>query len=272
MNANELDTAEQWLSHVRFLGGPPMEEMHFLTAGALLQAYILHARGQERPGAGTAGPDGRAGILAAVSPRNRACVARISLGHRGADESPRVVQDVEHADAPLALLRQEEERCCSRVCASHKLRVRKPCASWHPGKHRLKHRCACARHWRSCSFEALAHFAQAHLPEAKQTLLSVLTRTNGKGYQRLFLDEGRTMETLLKNIGARATRGTPDSSVRTLLHAFAQEYGAEETASPGKTPCWLEPLSPQEQRVLRLLVAGQTYDEIARNWSSPQHH
>jgi LuxR family transcriptional regulator, maltose regulon positive regulatory protein len=33
--------------------------------------------------------------------------------------------------------------------------------------------------------EALAHFAQAQLPEAKQILLSVLTRTNGKGYQPL---------------------------------------------------------------------------------------
>ena len=261
---NELDTAEQWLSHVRFLGGPPMEEMHFLTAGALLQAYILHARGQSASAQELL--DQMA--VRALSPQFlreiRACAARISLATGELTKASEWSRAVEHADAPLALLRQEEEAlllarlCIAQAQSEEALRILAPWKAQAETQMRLRSTLEILL------LEALAYFAQAQLPEAKQTLLSVLTRTNGKGYQRLFLDEGRVMETLLKTVAPELREASLISFVRTLLHAFAQEDGAEETSSSRKDALLLEPLSPQEQRVLRLLVAGQTYDEIAQ--------
>jgi LuxR family maltose regulon positive regulatory protein len=261
---NELDTAEQWLSHVRFLGGPPMEEMHFLTAGALLQASILHARGQSASAQELL--DQMA--VQARSPQFlreiRACVARISLATGELTKASEWSRTVENADAPLALLRQEEEAlllarlCIAQAQGEEALRILAPWKAQAETQMRLRSTLEILL------LEALAYFAQAQLPEAKQTLLSVLTRTNGKGYQRLFLDEGWVMETLLKTVAPELREAPLISFVRTLLHAFAQEYGEEEMSSSRKDALLLEPLSPQEQRVLRLLVAGQTYDEIAQ--------
>ncbi|GHO71713.1 hypothetical protein KSC_106050 [Ktedonobacter sp. SOSP1-52] len=58
-----------------------------------------------------------------------------------------------------------------------------------------------------------------------------------------------------------------NSYVRTLLYAFAQEAGRQpvkETPDAEGRPVLIEPLSAQERRVLRLLVAGQSNPEIAR--------
>jgi LuxR family maltose regulon positive regulatory protein len=49
--------------------------------------------------------------------------------------------------------------------------------------------------------------------------------------------------------------------IRSLLRAFAHERSASTSAT---TPALIEPLSPQERRVLRLLVAGRSNPEIAR--------
>lgn len=57
------------------------------------------------------------------------------------------------------------------------------------------------------------------------------------------------------------------SYVRRLLAAFAQKTfsPAQQRTSADDSPLRAqEPLSPQEVRVLRLLVAGSTYAEIAR--------
>jgi LuxR family maltose regulon positive regulatory protein len=52
--------------------------------------------------------------------------------------------------------------------------------------------------------------------------------------------------------------------VRALLYAFARQ-GLEHRVSPSSTSAQLyEPLSPQEQRVLRLLAAGRSNPEIAQ--------
>ncbi|WP_307813387.1 LuxR C-terminal-related transcriptional regulator [Ktedonobacter sp. SOSP1-52] len=85
--------------------------------------------------------------------------------------------------------------------------------------------------------------------------------------QRLFLDEGPAMETLLKTLLPALHETSLISFVRTLLHAIALERAllyTEETSHARKGSLLLEPLSSQEQRVLRLLVAGRSNPEIAR--------
>ena len=51
--------------------------------------------------------------------------------------------------------------------------------------------------------------------------------------------------------------------VRTLLRAFASKQGKAQISPAENASLPLEPLSPQEQRVLRLLAAGRSNPEIA---------
>jgi LuxR family maltose regulon positive regulatory protein len=88
---------------------------------------------------------------------------------------------------------------------------------------------------------ALAHFRQNNVRVARQILQEVLPVARSKGYQRLFLDEGESMAALFRACGEEQG-----------------EHPALTASSPG-----IEPLSVQEQRVLRLFVAGLSKAEIA---------
>jgi ATP/maltotriose-dependent transcriptional regulator MalT len=88
---------------------------------------------------------------------------------------------------------------------------------------------------------ALAHFRQNNLRMACQILHEMLPTARSKGYQRLFLDEG--------------------DSMAALFRACGEEQG-EQPALTASSPV-IEPLSVQEQRVLRLFVAGLSKAEIA---------
>jgi LuxR family maltose regulon positive regulatory protein len=60
------------------------------------------------------------------------------------------------------------------------------------------------------------------------------------------------------------TREAPlAASMRGLLLAFAQGRAGRDALSPSASAPLIEPLSPQEQRVLRLLSAGRSNPEIA---------
>jgi len=107
---------------------------------------------------------------------------------------------------------------------------------------------------------AQAHASEQHMQEAKQALAEALALAYPAGYQRLFLDEREPMASLLKAV-LPDVRGKPLATyLRSLLRAFAHEHSASVSAA---TPALIEPLSPQERRVLRLLVAGRSNPEIA---------
>jgi LuxR family maltose regulon positive regulatory protein len=111
---------------------------------------------------------------------------------------------------------------------------------------------------------ALAHAARKDVREAKQTLLRALGIAQPQGFQRLFLDEGEPITALLQAILADLGEGALAGYVRGLLRAMGQGR-TEPTATPPPDQGWLlEPLSEQEQRVLRLLAAGLTNPEIAQ--------
>jgi LuxR family maltose regulon positive regulatory protein len=112
---------------------------------------------------------------------------------------------------------------------------------------------------------ALVHFTHKNLPQARQALREALVLAQTEGYQRLFLDEGETLATLLRAVLLDMREEPLLSYVRSLLLAFAQQQAEQQhDTSPHSTPALLiEPLSPQEQRVLRLLAAGRSNPEIA---------
>jgi LuxR family maltose regulon positive regulatory protein len=92
-------------------------------------------------------------------------------------------------------------------------------------------------------------------------LKEALTLAQTAGYQRLFLDEGAEMSALLKGMVSEVRAPLQVAYLRTLLHGFSTVQPSPTTASGDDV---LEPLSPQERRVLGLLVAGRTNPEIAR--------
>ncbi len=110
---------------------------------------------------------------------------------------------------------------------------------------------------------ALAHYAAGDLIEARQELARALTLGHKKGFRRLFLDEGLRMAALLRETLPALANRALNLYGATLLQLFPHEAAS---ASPVKNEIapLVEPLSQQEARVLKLLAAGLSNGEIAR--------
>ncbi|WP_165423011.1 LuxR C-terminal-related transcriptional regulator [Ktedonosporobacter rubrisoli] len=107
---------------------------------------------------------------------------------------------------------------------------------------------------------ALAYAANNQRQEARKVLRDVVAAASSEGYQRLFLDEGEALASLLQAILPSVHDGLQSSYLQHLLRAFAQQ----RTASNAPRAADLnEPLSLQEQRVLHLLISGYTNPQIA---------
>jgi LuxR family maltose regulon positive regulatory protein len=123
---------------------------------------------------------------------------------------------------------------------------------------------------------AQAHFSNNNLSQARQTLIQALTRAQSQGYQRLFLDEGEPMRLLIADCRSQIAK-MPEghlphllSYVDRLLAAFTQASEPHHPPSPrsgegsalSPQPL-IEPLSPREMDVLRLIAAGLSTAQIA---------
>jgi LuxR family maltose regulon positive regulatory protein len=134
-----------------------------------------------------------------------------------------------------------------------------------------------ALEWMALSVVALCHGDKR--AQARTVAARLLALTEPEGYIRVYLDAGPLMKSALKML-LEAPPDDPSAEavaisgpyVSRLLAAFGQEE--QKRASVREVPSAIrhnnllhhtpiEPLSPQEQRVLRLLVAGQTYAEMA---------
>jgi LuxR family maltose regulon positive regulatory protein len=125
------------------------------------------------------------------------------------------------------------------------------------------------------ALQSLAHLAQGQVCQALTVLEQALAAGQAEGYMRVFVDEGRPMEGLLRQ--ARL-RGLLPDYVHRLLAAFGAEAKddvglgphlgpipeAERTGLVRSTPLPLvEPLSQREIEVLRLVASGRSNREIA---------
>ncbi len=110
--------------------------------------------------------------------------------------------------------------------------------------------------------QALAHWQQENPARAQKALTQALTLAQPKGYRRLFLDQGNPLAELLQAVTPDLGKRPAATYATLLLRAFA----AARSGQPGSAVSspLLEPLSTQEQRVLRLLAAGLSNPEIAR--------
>jgi LuxR family maltose regulon positive regulatory protein len=108
--------------------------------------------------------------------------------------------------------------------------------------------------------EAQALFLADEFVQAQTTLIQALKLALPERYQRLFLDEGRSMASLLGSTLGQIQDPDLKAYAQRLLDAFDHT----PASAPGRdSSVVLEPLTPQEQRVLRLLAEGLSNQQIA---------
>lgn len=110
---------------------------------------------------------------------------------------------------------------------------------------------------------ALAYASNNDLKQAQGLLTQALTLAQPERFQRIFLDEGERLATLLRETHLDLGEEALVAYSRGLLYAFSQEQIRKPVDAHHPSDLVIEPLSEQEQRVLRLLSAGLTNPEIA---------
>lgn len=114
---------------------------------------------------------------------------------------------------------------------------------------------------------ALAHQLKNEPEEAFATLAQAVCEAEQEGYMRTFVDEGSALQALLQQVAAS---GITRLYVQKLLDSFpqlsAQVTDTQVTLPPHAEPTLspVEPLSPRELEVLRLVAAGHANREIAQ--------
>ena len=118
---------------------------------------------------------------------------------------------------------------------------------------------------------ALSHFRRRTLDVARQVLQEVLPQVRSENYQRLFLDEGQPMAALLRTLvpsNKQQQTSADDTYLFQILSAFEHELQEQPPIARLAQSSLVESLSLQEQRVLRLFVAGLSNRRSRANWLS----
>jgi LuxR family maltose regulon positive regulatory protein len=111
---------------------------------------------------------------------------------------------------------------------------------------------------------ALASAACQQEPQAHSWLQQALMQAVHEDSIRLFLNEGKPMILLLRSLLKSLPYNTTLRSYMQRILRAAPHAPRSQQARAEEDGLLFEPLSPQEQRVLRLLVAGWSNQEIAR--------
>jgi LuxR family transcriptional regulator, maltose regulon positive regulatory protein len=269
---NELTEARQYLSQARALRKKPEEEIHVLASGALIQARLLYASGETAAAQDLLSTWERHARFPWSLRAIRACRVRLYLAEGNLSVVEQWVQEKAHADlspAPeqeeqLPLLQRQEEALL--LARFHLAQTRGETALQElvPWKEKAQTQGRKRSMLEIQILEALAHVACQEHSQARSSLLQALELAQPQKYQRVFLDEGAVMEALLRTLLPELRETSLLSFARLLLRGFAQDVGVQPLQEVSREDTLLlEPLSEQEQRVLRLLVVGRSNPEIA---------
>ncbi|GHO50501.1 LuxR C-terminal-related transcriptional regulator [Ktedonospora formicarum] len=270
---NELADAQHALSEAQALRETPAKGVHVLTSGMLIQARLLHVCRQTEKAQEVLSLWERQTRFPWPLRVIRTCRARLHLANGDLSAVERWAQEKQQADQSQApeqelplMLQQEEALLLVRLHIAQR-RGETALKALVPWKEKAQAQGRKRSVLEIQILEALAHAACQEHRQVAFSLQEALRLAHPENYQRVFLDEGPTMEILLKTLLPELRETSLISYTRILLRAFAQKSGtqlAEETSHGKQDALQLEPLSEQEQRVLCLLVVGRSNPEIAR--------
>ncbi len=265
---NDLETAAHALSQIPATGESPGQETCVLIRNLFIQPLLLHRRGETikaREFLERWKNQARwSWELRAISTFQ----ARLSLemGDLAAVERWQRTKEqhsaflVREHDRELPLLYQQEEALLLVRLYIAQKKAGEALAELAPWKERAQDQGRVRALLEILILEALAHFVGADLSLARGLLLQALRLAQPQQFQRLFLDEGQLLQALLKSTFPQIQEPELALFARLLLDAFEHE----QISSPERRPSPLfEPLTPQEQRILRLLAEGASNQEIA---------
>src|SRR5260370_482092 len=110
---------------------------------------------------------------------------------------------------------------------------------------------------------SLAYAASSRPIQAMQALKEALILAQPEGFQRLFLEKGEQLSTLLPTLFPHLREEPLVRFARGLLLAFASLKGEQQAAPHASSALLLEPLTEAEQRALGLLARCRTNPELA---------
>jgi LuxR family transcriptional regulator, maltose regulon positive regulatory protein len=265
---NVLETAEQEAQEALDLG-TRLDDTSLQAQASLILAEIEHAHGeralaQQRLHALLAQmPAGGAPGWSRLSQRIRACQARFSLAVGDLAEVERWFAARVTPRAQMPSLHQEQEDLMTArllISRGQTQEALQLLTYWRP----LAHTQGRTRgEVESLILMALASAAEGSSSQATSRLREALSLAQAEGYQRLFLDEGEKLASLLRTLLPTIRKDPYAPYVRLLLRASAGSPLEQGAAGDANTPSSVLPLSSQEQRVLRLLAAGYSNPEIA---------
>jgi LuxR family maltose regulon positive regulatory protein len=262
LEVDDLQAAEQYVTEGVAIGQQfPDEEL--LAHGPLVLARIKHARGETNQAQDLLGELAAQTKYSLLLREVRAYQARLSLAMGDLSSVQRWTASlVQPADDFLVSYQEREALVVARLLVAQRQAGE--------ALHLLDDWLADAQAKGRARSEmeilvllALAHVALEDLSRAKQALFRALGLAQPDGYRRPFLDEGEPLATILQSLLPDIQEESIANFSRTLLYAHAQRTRREIAPSSGSMG-GIEPLSDQEQRVLRLLGEGLTNPEIAR--------
>ncbi len=268
---NDVETAQQALAHAHALGEDPAGVIHVFTSGGLIRVWLLHRRGATEEALS---------LLEIWEQRThfpwalrsiRACQARLHLDISDLPAVERWSRAREHGfgipvcehECELPYVQQEEEALVmvrlflaqgQAQAALQELACWKTQAEAQGRFHALVEMLV---------LEALANWADRALPLARAALLQALKVAYPEQYRRVFLDAGPPLAALMKSTRKEIQEPVLDAYVRGLLDTFEQEQANAMKVTPMSPSSLLEPLTPQEQRILRLVAEGASNQQIA---------
>jgi LuxR family maltose regulon positive regulatory protein len=266
---NDLAAAEQAATQARDIGYEIGEE-YVYTPATMTLAEVRYAQGE------TAQAQQLLHTLIAQTPQRRwpllvdeaqAHQARLALVAGDLVAVQRWLAARGQASAELSLLQQEAEALIQGrlliaqgdLESAHRLLAKTQADAQRGGRRRNELEIRILM--------ALAYFIRDNLPQATAVLITALTAAQPEGFRRIFLNErtpSGAMPALLRAVFPLVKEEPLALYVRDLLLAVSEEEGALGPRPQPTAPFLVEPLSTQEERVLRLLAAGLSNPEIAR--------
>ena len=253
---NDLQAAQQYLSRARAFGEDPESGIHVLTSGSLIQARLLLRRREQVQAQHVLETWERQARFPWERRAIRTAQARLQLelGNLRAVEHWFRTRDhffgfvVHERERELPSMQQEEEALLLIRLYLAQERVEEALqevVSWKEVAHVQERQ---RRVLELLILESLAYVVARQLPQARSTLIHALRLAQPENYQRLFLDEGQTLATCLRSTLEELQEPDLSAYAHRLLKAFEQEQ-VSIPVMPATSPL-LEPLTPQEQRVL----------------------